>query len=354
MTLDTVILIINVSFLLVLTSNNYFLSSNLYNPLIISNIMKIKSGFPKVDGKVFLAPMAGINDMAFRLLCRENGAGAVYTEMVAANAISKNHKACEFMLNSISKERPVILQLFGQNADHFAHAAKIITEKHHFDAIDINFGCPATKIIKEGAGSALMNRPNKIAEIIYKTVNATNLPVTAKLRAGINFKNIVAPKLAKIIEDNGAAAVAIHGRVAIQGYAGKANWQYIKDVRDAVQIPVIGNGDITSPETAKQMIEETGCDYLMIGRGARGNPLLFKQCDDYLKTGKYDVYTPHDQVQMFYKYLAHAKKLNVNFSYVKVQANYFTKGIRGGALIRDKVAQIKTFEELEELFAKFA
>ncbi|MGV8086879.1 MAG: tRNA dihydrouridine synthase DusB [Candidatus Woesearchaeota archaeon] len=306
--------------------------------------------FPDVKSKVFLAPMAGINDIAFRLLCRENGAGAVYTEMASANALSRNHKATEFMLESVAKERPVIVQLFGQNSDHFAKAARLISERHHFDAIDINFGCPATKIIKEGCGSALMNRPNKIGEIIYKTVNATNLPVTAKLRAGINFKNIVAPKLAKIMEDNGASAIAIHGRVAIQGYAGVANWQYIKDVKDAVNIPVIGNGDITSPESAKKMIDETGCDYVMIGRAARGNPLLFKQCDDYLKTGKYEKYTINDQIRMLNRYLDHAKKLNVNFKYIKVQANYFTKGIMGGAMIRDKLARVQTIDEVRELF----
>jgi len=310
--------------------------------------------FPTLSGKVILAPMAGINDVAFRLLCRENGASAVYTEMVAANAVSRDHKATAFMLNSISKERPVIVQLFGQNADNMAKAARYISEKYHFDAIDINFGCPATKIIKEGAGSALMNRPNKIGEIIYKTVNATNLPVTAKIRAGINFKNIVGVKIAKIIEDNGASAIAVHGRVAIQGYAGRANWQYIKDVKDAVNIPVIGNGDITSPESALQMITETCCDYVMIGRAARGNPLLFKQCNDYLTNKKYDNYGPQDQIQMFYKYLDHAKKLDVNFKYVKVQANYFTKGIKKGAIIREKISHTNTMDEIKEIFEKFS
>jgi len=308
--------------------------------------------FPKVNSKVFLAPMAGINDVAFRLLCRENGAGLVYTEMVAANAVSRDHKATEFMLQSTPKEKPVIMQLFGQNADNIAKAARYISEKYHFDAIDINFGCPATKIIKEGAGSALMNRPNKIGEIIYKTVNATNLPVTAKIRAGINFKNIVAVKIAKIIEDNGASAITVHGRVAIQGYAGKANWQYIKDVKDAVNIPVIGNGDVASPETALQMMNETGCDYVMIGRAARGNPLLFKQCDDYLTNGKYDIYGPQDQIMMFYKYLDHAKKLDVNFKSVKVQANYFTRGIRKGAIIREKISHTNTMDEVREIFEK--
>jgi nifR3 family TIM-barrel protein len=310
--------------------------------------------FPNLSSRSVLAPMAGINDVAFRLLCRENGAGAVYTEMASANALSRNHKATEFMLESTPRERPVIVQLFGQNPDHFAKAANLISERHHFDAIDINFGCPATKIIKEGCGSALMNRPGRIGEIIYKTVNATNLPVTAKLRAGINFKNIVAVNLAKIIEENGASAIAVHGRVAIQGYAGKANWQYIKDVKDAVNIPVIGNGDVDSPEAAKRMIEETGCDYVMIGRAARGNPLLFRQCDEFLKTGKYSIYSPNDQINMFYKYLDHAKKLDVNFKYVKVQANYFTRGIKKGSIIREKISHTNTMDEVREIFEKFS
>jgi tRNA-dihydrouridine synthase B len=310
--------------------------------------------FPKLSSKSILAPMAGINDVAFRLLCIECGAGAVYTEMVSAHAISRDHKATEFMLKSTPKERPVILQLFGQNADYFAKAAKTISERYHFDAIDINFGCPATKIIKEGAGSALLNRPNKIGEIIYKTVNAANLPVTAKIRAGINFKNIVGVKIAKIIEENGASAIAVHARTAIQGYAGKANWQYIKDVKDAVNIPVIGNGDASSPESVARMIEETGCDYVMIGRAARGNPLLFKQCDDYLTKKKYDAYTAHDHVQMFYKYLDHAKKLEVAFRDIKVQANYFTKGIIKGSIIRERISHTNTMEEVKEIFGKFA
>ncbi len=308
--------------------------------------------FPILTGKTILAPMAGINDVAFRLLCHENNAGAIYTEMVSAHAIARNNKAAEFMFESTPKERPVILQLFGQNSDHFAKAARIISEKYHFDAIDVNFGCPATKIIKEGAGSALLNRPNKIGEIIYKTVEASNVPVTAKIRAGINFKNIVAVKIAKIIEDNGASAIAVHARTAIQGYAGVANWQHIKDVKDAVNIPVIGNGDINSPENAKKMLDETNCDYLMIGRAARGNPLLFRQCDDYLKTGSYTKYNTNDHVEIFYKYLEHAKKFNVNFKYIKVQANYFTKGVQGGAQIRAKIATTQTIEEIKALFAK--
>lgn len=308
--------------------------------------------FPRLQSKAVLAPMAGINDVAFRLLCRENGAGAVYTEMASANALSRNHKATEFMLDSTPKEKPVIVQLFGQNPDHFAKAARLISERHNFDGIDINFGCPATNIIKEGCGSALMNRPNKVGEIIYKTVDATNLPVTAKLRAGINFKNIVAVNLAKIMEDNGAAAIAVHGRVAIQGYAGKANWQYIKDVKDAVNIPVIGNGDVTSPEIASQMIAETGCDYVMIGRAARGNPLLFKQCDDYFKHGKYDNYTIQDNIREFYRYLEHARRLDIDFKFVKVHANYFTKGMKGGAKVRDQIAHVKDVDDMKALFDK--
>ncbi|MGV8171738.1 MAG: tRNA dihydrouridine synthase DusB [Candidatus Woesearchaeota archaeon] len=310
------------------------------------------SKFPKLSSKVFLAPMAGINDVAFRVLCRDNGAGLVYTEMVAANAVPRDNKACELMLQSTSREKPVIAQLFGQNADNIARAARIISERYNFDAIDINFGCPATKIIKEGAGSALLNRPNKIGEIIYKTVDATNLPVTAKIRAGINFKNIVAVKIAKVIEDNGASAIAVHGRVAIQGYAGKANWQYIKDVKDAVSIPVIGNGDVNSPESALQMITDTGCDYVMIGRAARGNPLLFKQCDEYLKSGKYEKYTLSDNIKVFYKYLEYAEKFDINFKFVKVQANYFTKGVKGGAIIRNNLAVAKTIDDVKALFEK--
>jgi nifR3 family TIM-barrel protein len=308
--------------------------------------------FPESQSKVVLAPMAGINDVAFRLLCTECGAGIVYTEMVSANALSRNNKATEFLLESTPKEKPIIVQLFGQNTENIVKAAKIIAENYDFDAIDINFGCPATKIIKEGAGSALLNRPNKIGEIIQKTVDTVNIPVTAKIRAGINFKNIVAVDVAKIIEKNGASAITVHGRVAIQGYAGKANWKYIKDVKEAVDIPVIGNGDVNSPESALKMMNDTGCDYVMIGRAARGNPLLFKQCYDYLSTKKYDKYASRDQIKMFYKYLDYAKEFDVNFKFIKVQANYFTKGIKGGAKIREGISHTKTLDEIKALFDK--
>jgi tRNA-dihydrouridine synthase B len=258
------------------------------------------------------------------------------------------------MLESSENEKPIIVQLFGQNTEYLVKAAKIISENYNFDAIDLNFGCPATKIIKEGAGSALLNRPNKIGEIIKKIVDVSNVPVTAKIRAGINFKNIIAVNVAKIIEENGASAIAVHGRVAIQGYAGKANWQYIKDVKDAVNIPVIGNGDVDSPESAVKMINETGCDYVMIGRAARGNPLIFKQIDDFLKKDKYEKYASSERIKMFYKYLEYAEEFNVNFKFIKVQANYFTKGIRKGTIIRENISHMKTVEEIKELFEKFA
>jgi tRNA-dihydrouridine synthase B len=314
--------------------------------------MMPKNLFKKISGRTILAPIAGINDLAFRMLCRDCDASLVYTEMVSANALSRNNKATIMMLDSIPEEKPVIVQMFGQNTESLVEAAKILSENYNFDAIDINFGCPAMKIIGEGAGSALLNRPAKIGEIVKKVSGAVNIPVTAKIRAGINFKNIIAVKVAKIIEENGASAIAVHGRVAIQGYAGKANWNYIKDVKEAVEIPVIGNGDIVSPETAKGMIDETGCDYVMIGRAARGNPLLFKQCEEFIKYGTYERYNIPERVRQFYKYLEYAQKFNINFKFVKVQANYFTKGVKGGALIRDKLARVQTIDEVKGLFEK--
>ena len=308
--------------------------------------------FPESSNPFVLAPMAGITDLAFRMLCKECGAGMVFTEMVSANALSRRNKATELLLESTSKESPVVVQLFGQNTEHIVKAARIIEENYSFDAININCGCPATKIIKEGAGSALLNRPNKIGEIIRKTVEAVDMPVTAKIRAGINFKNIIAVDVAKIIEENGASAVAVHGRVAIQGYAGKANWQYIKDVKDNVKIPVIGNGDVDSAESALRMMKDTGCDYVMIGRAARGNPLLFKQCDDFFKTGKYEMITPQMRIEQFHKYLEYAREFDVNFKFIKVQANYFTKGIKKGSLIREKIGHTKSIDEIKLLFSK--
>jgi len=266
---------------------------------------------PKICSRFLLAPMAGINDVAFRLLCRECNAGLVYTEMVSANALSRGNKATLSLLD---------------------------------------FTCPATKIIKEGAGSALLNRPGKIREIITNMVKVSSVPITAKIRAGINFKNIVAVDVAKIIEDAGASAIAVHGRVAIQGYAGRSEWKHIKDVKDALNIPVIGNGDADSPESAKGMIDETGCDYVMIGRAARGNPYVFRQCDDYFKNKSYTKYDSVMRLEMFGRYLDYAKDFNIQFQQIKIHANYYTKGIIGGAKVRGRLARVKNIEDIRELF----
>ncbi len=306
------------------------------------------SNFPHLKNPFILAPMAGITDVAFRLMCKKYGASLVFTEMVSANALSRNNKATIKLLESTKEEKPVGVQLFGQNTENLVKVAKIIQDNYNFDLIDINCGCPAVKIIKEGAGSALMNRPNKIGEMVSEITKNVDLPVTVKIRAGINFKNINCVEIAKIAELSGASAITIHGRTAIQGYGGKADWKYISDVKNSVSIPVIGNGDAMTPESALKMISETKCDYVMIGRAARGNAFIFKQCVDYMNDGKYD--KKIDNKKEFLKYLELAQKFYINFKAIKVQANYFTKGIIGGAKIREKIQACKDVDDIRGLF----
>jgi len=310
--------------------------------------------FPKVHGRLFLAPMAGISDAAFRLQCRMHGAALAYTEMISADSLARSNEAAKKLAYCSDAEKPCIAQLFGQDVKKLVDAARIIEENHDFAAIDINMGCPATKIIKEGAGSALLKRKNKVAEIISEVSSALDLPLTAKIRSGISFKDINAVEIARIIEDNGASAIAVHARVAIQGYGGKADWNVIKSVKEAVNIPVIGNGDVSSPELAARMLKETGCDYVMIGRAARGNPYIFEECRDYLATGKYQKHDAADRKMAFLEFLTIAErpeiKGSIDFKSIKVHAGYFTKGLAGGARIREKLAQTKTVEDVRKLF----
>lgn len=292
--------------------------------------------------------MAGITDVAFRLMCKKYGASLVFTEMISANALSRNNKATIKLLESTKEEKPIGVQLFGQNTEALVKAAKIIQDNYDFDVIDLNCGCPATKIIKEGAGSALINRPAKIGEMISEITKNVDIPITIKTRIGVSPKKINCVEIAKIAETSGASAITIHGRTAIQGYGGKADWKYISDVKNAVSIPVIGNGDASNPESALKMMQETKCDYVMIGRGARGNAFIFKQCVDFMYTGKYEKKV--DNKKEFLKYLELAQKFDINFKAIKVQANYFTKGIIGGAKIREKIQSCKDINDVRGLF----
>ena len=244
----------------------------------------MKIGNVVLDNNVVLAPMAGVTDLPFRLLCKEQGAGLICTEMVSAKAISFHNKNTVALLETAPQERPISLQLFGSDPDIISEMAAYIEERP-FDILDINMGCPVPKVAGNGEGSALMKNPKLVEEIISKTVRAIKKPVTIKIRKGFSPDCVNAVEIARIAEASGASAIAVHGRTREQYYSGRADWDIIRQVKEAVSIPVIGNGDVDSPQSAGKMLEETGCDAIMIGRAARGNPWLFRQICAYLETG---------------------------------------------------------------------
>jgi nifR3 family TIM-barrel protein len=299
---------------------------------------------PKFKSKVFLAPMMNITDPAFRILCKENGAGLVYTELTSINSIVANKDKIKDFIQFSKKERPIAIQLFGSDKKLLVKAAKIV--EPYFDIIDYNMGCPSPKITRQEAGAVLLQKPEKVKELLSSLVNAVNKPITLKIRAGVKKPDKYL-KIAKIAEESGIKMICLHARTLEQGYSGEADWSLIKKLKEKVDIPVIGNGDIKKPEDVARMIEETGCDYIMIGRAARGNPFIFKQANEFLKKGKYKEY---DKINAFKKYLKYSKNFNINFSAIKAQAMYFTKGMEGGAELRNKISKFKNLDELKKCF----
>jgi tRNA-dihydrouridine synthase B len=309
--------------------------------------------FPKLDSKVILAPMHDTTNLAFRIMCKKYGAGLVSTELVSANAIADENKTVMKLAKTDKLEKPAVAQLFGQNTEKLVCAAKILEKK--FSIIDINFGCPSKRIIGQGAGAALLKKKNRIAEIVNEINLAIKKPLTVKIRAGFDAKNINGVEIAKICEENGASAIIIHGRTVGQGYAGKADWTIIKQVKEAVNIPVIGNGDVMDGASAEKMLSETGCDYIMVGRAAIGNPFIFKQIDQYLKTGVIlKNQTKAEKINDYFEYIKLAKKFDCfSFKDARQKAQEFTKGLEGSSKLRKKLNGAQDWESLSKLIKEF-
>ncbi len=315
----------------------------------------MKIGNVTLDNNIILAPMAGVTDLPFRLLCKEQGAGLLCMEMVSAKAIYYNNKNTEVLMEIDEREHPISLQLFGSDADIMSEMAKKIEERP-FDILDINMGCPVPKVAGNGEGSALMKNPELVREIVSKVVRATCKPVTVKIRKGFDEGHVNAVEIAKIIEDCGGAAVAVHGRTREQYYSGKADWEIIRQVKEAVSIPVIGNGDVTGPEAAKKMLEETGVDGIMVGRAARGNPWIFRQIRDYLETGILPEKPDFEEVRKMM--LRHAKiQLEYKGEYTGIRemrkhVAWYTAGYPNSARLRAKINEVESYEELTALLKR--
>lgn len=311
--------------------------------------MKLTIGNVELKNNVILAPMAGVTDLPFRVLCKEQGAGLLCMEMVSAKAIYYGSKNTEELMKISPAEMPVSLQLFGSDADIMADMAKKIEEKP-FAVLDINMGCPVPKVVNNGEGSALMKNPKLAEEIITKMVKAVKKPVTVKIRKGFDEAHLNAVEMAKIAEASGAAAVAVHGRTREQYYAGKADWDCIRAVKEAVKIPVIGNGDVTGALSAERLLKETGCDGVMVGRAAQGNPFIFREITEYLETGVIPPKPTPAEVRATIE--RHARmQMEEKGEYTGVREmrkhlSWYTVGYPNSAKYRQMINSMETMEEL--------
>lgn len=317
-----------------------------------------KIGNVEIKNQIVLAPMAGISNTSYRKIIKEMGAGLIYAEMVSDKAITFGNQRTMDLLKMDESERPIAQQIFGSDLESFVTAAKKIESTMHPDIIDINLGCPVPKVaIRAQAGSALLKDPKKIYEIVSSVVASVNVPVTVKIRSGWDEEHINAAEVAKEAERAGAKAIAIHARTRSQGYSGQADWNIIKEVKEAVNIPVIGNGDVTSCFLAKKMLEETGCDAVMIGRGVLGNPWLIKECIDYLNNGTLPTpVPPEEKIEMLkrhFQLLIEDKCEKAAILEIRSHALWYIKGLPGSAKIKNLICQSKTPEEMFQILDNY-
>ena len=316
----------------------------------------MKIGNIDIEHPVFLAPMAGVTDLPYRILVKEMGCGLLYTEMISARGLFYNNDNTSRLMDISEKEQPISLQIFGSQPEIMGEIAHRLN-KLPFQILDINMGCPTPKIVKNGDGSALMKNPKLVGEIIKAVVKATTKPVTVKIRKGWDQDQINGREIALIAQEAGAKAVAIHGRTREEFYSGKADWDIIRDVKKELRIPIIGNGDVDSPESAKRMFEYTGCDAIMIGRAAQGNPWIFKRINHYLNTGELLARpSPEEIISMIFRHLEMLidyKGEKVAIREMRKHIAWYTRGLKNSTILRGELNQIEDKAQLILLLGEY-